>query len=488
MNDFFEHIGSDLRQIGVELKRFWAKLWGKPLPDANGSVINSVIKTNYEINLVPEVKVQMIKAQKMRNLVLFICILVSSVSVGAVVILLGIKSGQDIAMATQDVRLKEMSEKVNAYDELDNLITIQSQLTGISDIIGQKKNLVRVFGALGAMLPQGADSVQLSELNVDMSSGRLRLEGQADARTEPLIDYRVLESFKKGVELTKYDYGRYVDADGNQIPSYCISESDAEGNAYKIGDSYYAWWDLTIKGCEASQRGGTAVEGAKYYYSSGAEVEKGLPVETPETEIVCDENGENCVEQEVTPGQTPEQTPAENPETPEPPAEEGEIAEDDPRLVPVRVKIWRTPQFTTWYEAKRMSLEGDISGIEHFNSECYVYKGTLVGSNPRWTSTNDCILVPDGLEISESSNGRDESDNLVLRFSAVMVLNEAFFDFGNKHMIAIGPRGQNVTDSFIQIGSMFAQAATECEPDDTECLNNSSNMGKGNNTGGKENG
>ena len=102
MNEFFEHIGADLKEIGNQIKGFFAKIMGKQASSTqSGSVINTNVKTNYEINLVPEVKMQMIKAQKMRNLVLFICIVVSSVAVGAVVVLFGIKSGQDIAISSQ---------------------------------------------------------------------------------------------------------------------------------------------------------------------------------------------------------------------------------------------------------------------------------------------------------------------------------------------------------------------------------------------------
>lgn len=456
MNDFFEHIGSDLREIGKQIKSMWNKLLGKQT--ANGaSVITTRVNTNYEINLVPQVKMEMIRAQKTRNLVLFICILVSSIAVGAVVVLFGIKSGQDIAMASQDTRLENMSAKLNAYNELGSLITIQSQLDSIDQISDQKTVLSRVFGAMGAMLPQGADSVQLSSLNVNLETNVLRLEGQADARTDPLIDYRVLESFKKGAALTKYDYGSYVDADGNTIPTYCIKETDDEGTPYRTGDSYYAWWDLTIEGCEGSQRGGYSVEGAKYYYSLTAETE--TKAESP-TETVCDENGENCVEQ-----------PAEN---------SGENSSTT--VKPVRVKIWRTPQYTNWYDAGRMSLNGAITNVEHFESKCYTYRGNIVtnasgSSTVRWTSNNECMLAPEGLTISESTNGRDSSDNLVLKFTGTVTVAEDFFAFKNKHMMAIGPMGQNVTDSFIQIGTMFTQEATECAPEDTECLNNANNRG-----------
>ena len=90
---------------------------------------------------------------------------------------------------------------------------------------------------------------------------------------------------------------------------------------------------------------------------------------------------------------------------------------------------------------------------------------------------NNCILAPDGLEITSSANGRDESDNLVLRFTASVTFTSEFFRFANKHMIAIGPMGQNVTDSFLQIGGMFTQQAQPCEETDTECLNNRGNSG-----------
>lgn len=82
---------------------------------------------------------------------------------------------------------------------------------------------------------QGSDDVKLSELRVNLETSIVTMEGQADAKVAPLIDYRVLEAFKKSVELTKYDYGRYVDIDGKEIPTQCIKESDDEGNALRQG-------------------------------------------------------------------------------------------------------------------------------------------------------------------------------------------------------------------------------------------------------------
>ena len=451
-----------------------AKITGKK-KDNKPELITTVGKT-YEINLVPEVKSQMIKALKLRNLVLFICIVVSAVSVGAVVVLFGIKSGQDIAMASQDGKLETMSAKLLGYEELGDLVTIQNQLDKLQDLSQNKTVLSRVFGALGVMLPAGDDVVQLSELRVDLSTNALRMEGQADARVDPLIDYRVLESFKKGVELTKYDYGRYVDANGTEIPTWCINEAGLDGSAYREGDSYYAWWDLSTEGCAAVKQGETVDEESEVQlvYSDSAQVES-VEEEVPLEQlsglnitVTTDENGNSVVD--------PESLAAAGVEM----RVEGDVTRYFRQRV-TRVKVWRTPQFTTWYNGGEMELNGAITGVEHFESACINYSGVQQDNSVRWTSVNDCMLAPGGLTIVSSSNGRDESDNLVLRFTATVEIEPEFFAFQDKHMLAIGPMGQNVTDSYVQIGGMFTQAATECEEGDTECWSNAANAGGGTN-------
>lgn len=442
-----------------------AKVTGKQGQPKNPLV--TTVATTYEINLVPEVKMQMIRAQKLRNLVLYICIMVSVISIGAVLVLFGIKSGQDIAMANQDKRLELMSEKLTGYNELSDLVTIQTQLSRLDSIAKNKTVLSRVFGALGVMLSQGEDFVKLSELRVDLDGYNLRMEGQTDARVAPLIDYRVLEAFKKSAALTKYDYGRFVDVNDKEIPTWCIHESDENGNAYRTGENYYAWWDLSAEGCAALPLGATVPENSdiQFFYNDKTEVETAEQVlsyedlESAGITVKVDEEGNTTLSD------------------PEIEIRDVEGETKYVRTVVTRVKIWRTPQFTAWHNGGLMELDGTISGIEHFNSECTKYSGTMNGSTAKWTSTNECYLVPGGLTVTDSSNGRDESDNLVLKFTATMRVEENFFAFRNKHMIAIGPMGQNVTDSYVQIGNMFTQEARECGENDTECLTNSTNTG-----------
>ena len=88
----------------------------------------------YEVNLVPDVKLEMIRLQKIRNLVFFVCIVVSIVSVSTLVVLGGIKGTQDLLISGQESHIKNLSDKITNYKELTDFLTIQDQLKKLSEI------------------------------------------------------------------------------------------------------------------------------------------------------------------------------------------------------------------------------------------------------------------------------------------------------------------------------------------------------------------
>ena len=350
----------------------------------------------FEINLVPDVKAEMIRAQKIRNFIFFLCIVVAAAAVGVVVLLFAVKAGQDIRMSGQDSQLKLMSEVLGEYDGLDELLTVQDQLGKLDEIGNNKKVLSRIFNVLYTLLPSGtADNISLSSMDVNLDENTLSFEAQAYAGEEPKINYRVLESFSKSIGLMRYDYGRYVDENGEVIPTRCIREAE-NGNAFAENGALYAMWTKNVSGCD--------------------------PSKDDEDEETTGDGGE--------------------------------------------VRIWRTPQFETWYNEEKMGLDGVVSGVPHFESQCISYTGVLMESNgkPKWASENNCELAPEGIEISNSTDAVETGGNRVLRFNALIHLNEEVFKFSNKHMLAIAPSGKmNVTDSYIQIGDMFAERAEDVE-------------------------
>lgn len=389
-----------------------------------------------EINLVPDIKNEMIKTLKLRNYIFFGCIVVAIASIASVVIFGIIAGGQKIAINNRQNTITKLSEKLNSYSDLNDFLTIKNQLDGISNITENKQVLSRTFNVLTAILPSGPDTITVSELNVDLTTEQpiLNMEAQANAGQDPFIDYNVLESFKKSMDYMRYDWGNYVDKEGNTIPAYCMIESGPDGATFKEvrdgKDNYYAYWTIEGDGCNPS-----------------------------DSVKVSDYNTEDYDGQNV-------------------------------------VRVWRTPQFADWYRTKEssnqpyMNLDGEIKNVPHFESQCIKYSGDDSGSktNPKWNDSNDCHLIyssddenQNGIMINESSNGRDSSNELVLRFDATIVVAPEAYEFSNTHLLAIPPSGhRNVTDSYVQIQSMFGQRASDCAEGDTDCRTNNVNNG-GNN-------
>ena len=374
----------------------------------------------YEIHLVPDVKAQMIKAQKTRNLVFFIAAAISAISIGMVVILAGIRGGQELRINGQDNTLELMSKKLNDFDGLEEVLTIKSQLNNLEEIRAKKKSLSRIFSIISAMQPTGSDRVTISSLDINLADSTMNLEGQANAGEDTDgIDYRVLESFMKQVSLMKFDYGRYVDRYGNEIPTMCIKEADDNVQPYTdLKGRLFAYWTKSVKGCDPSV-----------------------------------DNEDSIDEDELS-------------------AALSNAANGSSQTV---ATILRTPNFDNtdpenWDQRGYIDLDGNISGVEHFESECIKYTGIEYNGKRNWPSTNECYLAPDGIEITSSSNGRQSGGDLVLRFTGTLYFNDEIFDFNNKHLVAIAPSGRtNVTDSLLQLESIFSEKAMDCDDGDTAC-------------------
>ena len=391
-----------------------------------------------EINLVPDIKNEMIKAIKLRNLIFFLCIIVASASVATVVVFGTIVGGQTLIIDGKDNSINALSSKIKDYKDLNEFLTIKDQVGNIGTITNKKKVFSRAFNIINAIIPTGADYINISDANINLEtdSPTLSIEAQANAGTEPYIDYRVLDAFKKSMEYLTFDYGEYVDRDGNAIPAYCVIDTGEDGSTFRDErNNLYGLWTFNADGCSTNNNNDDSGDGSNNnkFNTSGYEVE--------------DYQGQQVI------------------------------------------RIWRTPQLD-WYRAVAptegqpyMTENGVIKDVAHFNSECISYKVELRNGQAVKVdeSNNSCKLVPlsadgddstSGINIpaDSSSNGRDASNQLVLRFDATITLNPEVFNFSNQHYRTIPPSSRrNVTDSYVQLQSIFAERASDCAQDDADC-------------------
>ena len=146
----------------------------------------------------------------------------------------------------------------------------------------------------------------------------------------------------------------------------------------------------------------------------------------------------------------------------------------------VKTRTQKIKNVKNYIYTPSMGLDGKISGVPHFESSCITYKGDKNGDNVKWSAENKCTMVPNGIRVTDSSNGRDSSSNLVLRFSTIISVDPELFKFTNKHILTFGPAGQNVTDSYLQVEGMFAAPAKDCAKDDAECVGQKTSAGTNN--------
>lgn len=131
-----------------------------------------------EINLMPDVKQELLKAQRVRSAVISIGITIGVIAASVVVLLavyvFGAQWGFDnLAQGDIDKKGKQLSE----VEDLSKMLTIQNQLQQVSSLNSSKHVTSRIFDTLG-VVPTG---IKLSSVIVDTTDGTqlVTIEGQA---------------------------------------------------------------------------------------------------------------------------------------------------------------------------------------------------------------------------------------------------------------------------------------------------------------------
>lgn len=150
-----------------------------------------------EINLLPNVKRELLKTRVMRNRVISISFLVGGVSIAAVVVLALILGSQIAAEAVQNGVVKDRNDKLMAVEDLNKVVTIQHQLTKINEQHSGKKINSRIFDVVTAVNPVAPNNVSFSDIKVNPGSKTITLEGSA------VNGYSALETLKKTILNTK---------------------------------------------------------------------------------------------------------------------------------------------------------------------------------------------------------------------------------------------------------------------------------------------
>ena len=160
-----------------------------------------------EINLVPDVKQELIHARMVRSAVVSGAIIATIVA-GALVAVLSIYvfGVQTVRGVVADQAIKDGSTKLASVEDLSKILTIQNQLTKMSALNDAKSIDSRIFDLLQAIIPPAPNNVAVSSLTIDQTAGTIAFEGQTPS-------YLSLETFKKTIAAVNV---QFKDSNGTQ--------------------------------------------------------------------------------------------------------------------------------------------------------------------------------------------------------------------------------------------------------------------------------
>ena len=173
-----------------------------------------------EINLLPDVKRELLKAQRARATVISASIITSIIAVGLVVVLVlyiyGVQTARGYLL---DQDITRESDKLSKVEDLSKILTIQNQLTKISEHNGQKNIDSRLFNVLSAVIPPSPNEVFISRVVVDSSLKSVRLEGHTRS-------YDAMETFNKTLSSAVIEYTQNGEKSTDQKLASDISVSE----------------------------------------------------------------------------------------------------------------------------------------------------------------------------------------------------------------------------------------------------------------------
>lgn len=165
-----------------------------------------------QINLVPDVKQEMLHAQRMRNVAISLSIVIGLVSIAVVVALALILGGQVAVQKIEEGQINTGYSKLSSVSDLNSALTIQNQLATISSQNDKRTIDSRLLDILAAINPPAPNDVKLSKVTLDPTQNTVSLEGSAAG------GYPATDVFRKTILNTKITAKQQGGSNAQEMP------------------------------------------------------------------------------------------------------------------------------------------------------------------------------------------------------------------------------------------------------------------------------
>ncbi len=144
-----------------------------------------------QLNLLPDVKLFYMKAQRQRRLVMSACVLITGGAIVLLLLLLSVNGLQKKHISDLTKDIKKENSQLESKPDIDKVLTVQNQLQSLTALHDQKPAAARVFDYLNQVTPA---SVSITTFTLDFTQGTALITGTSDS----------LSNVNKYVDTLKY--------------------------------------------------------------------------------------------------------------------------------------------------------------------------------------------------------------------------------------------------------------------------------------------
>ena len=153
-----------------------------------------------ELNLIPDVKREFIRAKQQQAVVVTVSILVGVAAI-ALLAVLGLVIGTQAVISNHyDDTIKNNYAKLQKVTGLPSLLTIQQQLDKLPDQNASRPIDSRIFDVLNAVNPPSPNNVSFTTIKIDPTTSTVSLEGSAQG------GYAATDTLKKTILNSSFEY------------------------------------------------------------------------------------------------------------------------------------------------------------------------------------------------------------------------------------------------------------------------------------------
>lgn len=174
-----------------------------------------------QFNLLPDVKLEYIRARRMKRTVVGLGLLASGVALAVFVVLfivVNVVQRQHISNLNQDI--ENGVAELQAIPDIDKVLTVQNQLNALTPLHEQKPAAARVMSYFTQLTPADAS---IASINADFTQGTMTVSGSAStlATVNKFVDTLKFTTYTKGDDQTSQNAFSEV-----VLASFGVSDQD----------------------------------------------------------------------------------------------------------------------------------------------------------------------------------------------------------------------------------------------------------------------